>query len=257
VYRTIKLDGSYSKKEVLINDIGGGGHVTRTIVIGPDEKIYVSIGSTCNVCEETDPNRAAVVQYNLDGSGGKLFASGLRNSVGIVFHYSNALNKSQLWSVDNGRDDIGDNLPLEEVNIIEQGKNYGWPYCHSFLEVNPEFPERFSYCKMQTQPPAFGMQAHSAPLSISFPPLVSAWQGLSNVAFIAFHGSWNRTVPTGYKVVHLDTTNSNSQTIDFISGWYETDGNVWGRPVDIKFDSTGRMFISDDKAGAIYLVTKN
>lgn len=260
VYRNVTTDGSYTVKQVLVDNLPKGGHSTRTVVIGPDRKMYVSIGSSCNVCEETDSRRAAVVRYNLDGTGEEIFAQGLRNSVGFIFHYHNDPQDYQIWSVNNGRDLIGDDIPPEEVNIIEKGKHYGWPYCYGEGIANPEYPEKESFCKNETVFPVYKMQAHSAPLGLSFVPSESTYQVMlfpsvmQNDLFIAFHGSWNRTVPTGYKVVRIDTSNSGSQTVNFITGWLDENGEVWGRPVGIGFDQNGVMYISDDKAGAIYRV---
>lgn len=142
VYRAIQPDGTYSKKEILVdglpsgNKLTGGGHTTRTVVIGPDGKLYVSVGSSCNVCIENDNRRATIMRYNLDGSGGEIYASGLRNTVGFAF------NDGTLWGLDMGRDQIGDDIPPDEVNIITQGSNYGWPYCYGDQINNPEFKER-------------------------------------------------------------------------------------------------------------------
>ncbi len=254
VYRELQTDGTYSDRQVLVSDLpADGGHSTRTVIIGPDEKMYVSVGSSCNVCEETDGRRAAIMRYDLDGSNGEVFASGLRNTVGIEFF------NGQLWGVNNGRDRIGDDIPQEEVNIIKQGKHYGWPYCYADGVVNPEYEgERESFCANETAFPKYLMQAHSAPLglefmdtaqdSMNFPP------AFKDNLFIGFHGSWNRTVPTGYKVVRIDTTSNTNQVINFITGWLQEDGTAWGRPVDVEFDNQGMLFITDDKAGAIYRV---
>ncbi len=253
-YNNINNQGEYSGKEVLINNLpAGSGHSTRTVIVGPDEKLYVSIGSSCNLCEEKDERRAAVVRYNLDGTGQEIFARGLRNSVGIQFY------QGKLWSVNNGRDMIGDDLPPEEVNIIEQGKHYGWPYCYGRGIANPEYPDRASFCQQETQYPAYEMQAHSAPLGLDFMPEQdnSFPDLLKDNMFIGFHGSWNRTAPTGYKVVRLDVSREDSQTVNFVTGWLESDGSAWGRPVDVEFDNGGAMFISDDRAGAIYRVVYN
>lgn len=246
--RGMNPDGTFDEFVILINNLpSDGGHITRTIVIGPDEKIYLSVGSSCNLCEEEDERRAAVVRYNLDGSGEELYAEGLRNSVGLEFH------NFELWSVDNGRDRIGDDLPPEEVNIVEQGKHYGWPFCYGKGVTNPEYPDRSDYCENETTYPVYEMQAHSAPLGLTFAPDNSE---LANNLIIAFHGSWNRTVPTGYKVVRIDTANDNAETINFVTGWLDENGDIWGRPVGVKFNEQGELFISDDEAGAIYIVTK-
>jgi glucose/arabinose dehydrogenase len=133
-------NGKIGKKQVLIPNLPAGGHNTRTIAFGPDGKLYVTIGSSCNVCAETDPRRAALLRYNADGTGQEIFASGLRNTVGFVWNPTN----NEIWGVDNGRDLIGDNIPPEELNVIKQGKNYGWPYCYGNRVTNPEFKDNQS-----------------------------------------------------------------------------------------------------------------
>lgn len=254
VYRDLQADGSYTNKEILVHDLpASSGHSTRTVLVGPDKKLYVSIGSSCNLCEEEDTRRAAIVRYNLDGSGEEVFASGLRNSVGIEF------KGNKLWAVNNGRDLIGDDLPPEEVNIVEQGKHYGWPYCYGQGITNPEYNDRGDFCKNETEFPAYEMQAHSAPLGMSFSPDINNNfpKNLEDNLFIGFHGSWNRSVPTGYKVVRIDLESEDSNTLNFVTGFLDNSGSAWGRPVDVGFDSRGYMYISDDRAGAIYCVSYN
>jgi len=254
-YRKVGADGNFTKRDVLVDNLPtGGNHVTRSVVISPDEKIFVSIGSSCNVCEESDKRRAAVVQYDLDGSHEEIFAQGLRNSVGIIINQIN--DGYQLWGADNGRDRIGDNIPPEEVNIIQKGRNYGWPYCYGSGITNPEYPDRENYCRYSTQFPLYEMQAHSAPLGLVFVSQGFA-RGLDQEdLLITFHGSWNRTIPTGYKVVKIDTSDPQAKPTNFITGWLMDSGLVWGRPVDIKFFQNA-LFISDDRAGVIYKVVYN
>ena len=257
VYRAIQSDGTYSKKEVLVdglpsgNKLTGGGHTTRTVVISPDGKLYVSVGSSCNVCLENDNRRATIMRYNLDGSGGEIYASGLRNTVGFAF------NDGTLWGLDMGRDQIGDDIPPDEVNIITQGSNYGWPYCYGDQINNPEFKDKAEYCKASTTAPVLGLQAHSAPLGIAFENTAAkaSWpQVYQNGFFAALHGSWNRTVPTGYKVVWVDTKSSPMKSYNFITGWLDGSG-AWGRPVGLGFDGKGNMYVSDDKQNLVYKVS--
>jgi glucose/arabinose dehydrogenase len=261
VYRNITDDGKYDSKEILVdnlpagNRLSGGGHKTRTVVIGPDKKMYVSIGSSCNVCEEDDDRRATIMRYNLDGSGGEIYASGLRNTVGFDFDVS-----GQLYGADMGRDQIGDDIPPEEINKIEKGKNYGWPFCYGKKINNPEYIDRIDYCQQKTESPDFEMQAHSAPLGFMFMrnEYSKTWpEKYKEGYFVALHGSWNRTTPTGYKVVWVDTSGEQPVEYNFFSGWLGRDAEASGRPVGLGFDSRGSLFVSDDKQGLIYKITPN
>jgi glucose/arabinose dehydrogenase len=221
---------------------GGGNHITRTIAI-KDGKLYVSTGSSCNVCEEKDKRRAAIVRYNLDGTGEEIFAEGLRNSVGIVFGQD-----GKLWGTDNGRDLIGDDVPPEEVNIIEQGKHYGWPYCYGNHIWDRNFAKKDQAFCDTTVDPTVSMQAHSAPLGLRWGP--------DGALYVAFHGSWNRTVPTGYKVVRIEKKEGEGYVVkDYVTGWLEGTKS-WGRPVDVIFDDAGNLYISDDSAGVVYRLSK-
>ena len=260
VYRDITDEGTYSSREILVNNLPsgnrltGGGHNTRTVVIGPDAKLYVSVGSTCNVCEEDDDRRATLMRYNLDGTGEEIFATGLRNTVGYLF------DDNEIIGVDMGRDQIGDDIPPEEINIIEQGKDYGWPYCYGDGINNPEYPDRVSYCQNETEGSVFDMQAHSAPLGISIlnESAKEKWPAeYSDGYFIGFHGSWNRTIPTGYKVVFVDKSDGEYKQYNFASGWLEDNAEAWGRPVAMTFDSKGYMYLSDDKQGVVYQISYN
>lgn len=255
VYKNISADGKFSEKKVVIPNLPTGGHVTRTVKVGPDKKLYVAVGSSCNLCEESDFRRAAITRYNLDGSGEELFASGLRNTVDFIFRLNAETLQYQIFGVDNGRDRIGDDIPPEEINLIEKGGNYGWPFCYGKKIANPEYQDRNQFCIDQTKDSYIDMQAHSAPLGVAttnsqenFP------EGLIDNAFIAFHGSWNRTTPTGYKVVTVNLDDSKSVPSNFITGWLTDSGEVWGRPVDTIFDSQNNLYVSDDKTGSIYKI---
>lgn len=254
VFKGLNQQAQYTSKTILVDNLPFDGHSTKTVVIGPDQRMYLAMGSSCNLCEETDPIRAAISRYNLDGTGHEIYASGLRNSVGMVFHLNDDTLQYELWTVDNGRDKIGDDIPPEEVNIIQSGKNYGWPYCYGNQIPNPEFSDKSEYCKQQTELPTYNMQAHSAPLGIAFIPENSPfYQYLGDKPVITLHGSWNRTQKTGYKVVFVDPKHPGSKEHDLISGWLN--GNIsWGRPVDVKFDSNGAMYVSDDEIGVIYRI---
>ena len=236
--------------EVVVSGLPTRGHFTKTVVFGPDGMMYVSIGSSCNICEESDPKRATVMRYNPDGSGGTIFSSGLRNSVALAFHPESG----ELWAANNGRDRIGDDLPPEEINILSEGEHYGWPYCYGDGNMNPEYSNEKSKCD-DTLPPVFDMQAHSAPLGMRFYSGTEFPTKYRGDLFIAFHGSWNRSKKTGYKIVRVLIEDRSPVGIeDFVSGWLTPFRTVWGRPVDIEFSADGAMFISDDQGGNIYRV---
>ncbi len=156
-----RLDPGATTPVTLIPNLPEGGHVTRTIVFGPppDDLLYLAIGSSCNVCDDALP-RAAVTRYNLDGSNPHTFATGLRNSVGLAFHPTTG----ELWANNNDRDELDDDVPPEHLNILRDGKWYGWPQCYLPGQANPEYPD--ADCS-GVEPPAITFQAHSAPLGLA------------------------------------------------------------------------------------------
>ena len=228
----------------------GGEHTTRTALLGPDGRIYVSIGSTCNDCFESDPHRAAVWVWNADGSGGRLYARGLRNAVGMAINPWN----QQIWVTDMGRDYLGDNTPPDTIYALRDGGNYGWPVCQAGTIVDPQLG-RPGACDGIVQP-LVHLQAHSAPLELAFyntGAFPATWHGL----FVAYHGSWNRSVPTGYKVVFIPLDmqgNVAGPPQDFATGWLRSDGKVLGRPAGLAIGPDGALYVSDDASGNIYRV---
>ena len=241
--------GSPAKVVDVPNIPGGTGHWTRTIVFGNDGKMYVSVGSSCNICDESDSMRAAVVQFNRDGSGGRVFARGLRNSVGLAINPTTG----ELWATNNDRDNLGDDVPPERINIVKDGKYYGWPQCYLPGQRNPEYST--ADCS-SVEPPAITFQAHSAPLGMNFYTGTAFPADYRGDAFVAFHGSWNRSVPTGDKVVRVQVLNGKPTGIDeFITGWQRPDGSRWGRPVSIVMTADGALLVSDDMGGKIWRVS--
>ncbi len=235
----------------------GGNHYTRSLLITPERKLLVAIGSTCNVCHELDDRRGKVFISDLDGKNLKVFASGLRNSVFMAIHP----NTQKIWATEMGRDLLGDDTPPDEINILEEGKNYGWPTCYGKNIHDTDF-DKNTYirnpCMEPFEIPSYiDIPAHSAPLGLAFIPENNAWpKDYWNNLFVAYHGSWNRTIPTGYKVVRykLDKQGKVLGVEDFISGWLKG-GEAVSRPVDLVFHPNGDLYISDDKAGFIYRVT--
>lgn len=249
VMRYRDLNGDYHPdltQSVIVNLPQGGNHISRTIAFGPDDKLYVSVGSSCNACVD-DSRRAAILRYTSDGEKEEVFASGLRNAVGIVFHPETG----ELYATDNGRDFLGDNEPPEEVNIVKEGKNYGWPGCYGDRRPDPDLKSSQEFCD-STEPPYLKMQAHSAPLGLRFLVEKNIPPEYKGSLLMAYHGSWNRSDKTGYKIVRARVAPTGEIVIDdFAVGW-KREGEVWGRPVDIIVGARGAVYVSDDKAGAVY-----
>jgi glucose/arabinose dehydrogenase len=236
----------------------GGGHSTRSIVFHGG-KMYVSAGSSCNVCIEKDPRRAAVMEFNPDGSGQRIFAKGLRNAVGLAVNPKT----DTVWVTVNGRDWLGDNLPPETIyDLGKDGGDAGWPYCYGDRVPDSKFTKPGDNRCQNVIEPKVQMQAHSAPLGLAFYEGSEFPAEYRNNIFVAFHGSWNRSVPTGYKIVRVKLDDKGQPvggSENFITGWLapgETKKGRWmGRPVGIVVGSDGAMYLSDDAAGVIYRVT--
>lgn len=244
-----------SNKKKILDLPSGGGHATRSLLFHPDGRLLVSVGSYCNVCVEKDSRRASVLSVNPDGTDQKIFASGLRNAVFLTLHPDG----KTIVATEMGRDLIGDDIPPDELNVLEEGNFYGWPYYYGnnirdeTVSLNPSFRIR------TPTPSTIDFPAHSAPLGLDFINGDGWPEDLQDDFLVAFHGSWNRSVPTGYKIVKFDNPLTQPVSSDFLSGWLQN-GNALGRPVDILIDPDGEFFVSDDKAGVVYrvtLITKN
>ncbi|MFP3853229.1 MAG: PQQ-dependent sugar dehydrogenase [Anaerolineales bacterium] len=245
-------DGHADERQVLIDDYPTGGHNTRTVLFMPDGRMVVSIGSSCNACEEQDPRRAAIVSYEgPSGQSERIYARGLRNAVGLALHPETG----QLWATNNGRDFLGDNRPPDTLIAVEEGEDYGWPRCHSGRIVDPEYG-RAGDCQ-DVPEPAMEIQAHSAPLGLVFYTGDMFPEEYRGDLFIAYHGSWNRSIPTGYKVVRVpfDDGLPSSEPEDFASGWLGPEKErITGRPVGLAVGPEGALYLSDDSCGVIYRI---
>jgi glucose/arabinose dehydrogenase len=253
--RRVRLDAAGRRVEGALETVvrglpSGGNHWTRTVRFGPDGWMYVSIGSSCNVCLEEDPRRAAVVRYRPDGSGEEIYAQGLRNAVGLDFHPATG----ELWVTDNGRDLLGDDFPPCELNRVVRGGFYGWPFVNGASVPDPDFGTTADERIARSLPPAHGFGAHTAPLGIAFYRGTAFPERYRGAAFVALHGSWNRTRKSGYKVVALEWDAGGSiRESDFAVG-FELEEDVIGRPVDVVGGPDGALYVSDDFAGAIYRI---
>ncbi len=240
--------GDYQR--VVTGLTGDGNHVTRTIAFGPDGKLYLSQGSTCNVCVEKDRRRATMMRFEPDGTQGEIYATGLRNSVGFDW----APWDGSLYATENSRDLLGDDFPPDELNRIERGAFYGWPYLNGFNVLDPDLGKGHEALLATARPPVHGFRAHNAPLGITFLRSPGRQPGYERAAVVALHGSWNRSVPDGYKVVSLHwAADGTIEERDFLTGFLG-DSGVMGRPAGVAEGPDGAVYVADDYAGVVYRV---
>lgn len=241
-------EGSLGEQEIIIPDLPTDGHFTRTVAFGPDGKLYLSMGSSCNICDETDERRAAISRYNPDGSGYELFATGLRNAVGLAFQPET----DDLWATVNERDDQGNEIPPDLVTIVGEGQNFGWPGCQP-PDATPQDPG--NDCDGIT-PPTVGIQAHSAPLGLAFYTGEQFPSDYDGDLVVVQHGSWNREPPSPPKLLLIDFQDGTPVgASDFATGWQDDNGNRWGRPAGVIVAPDGSLIVSDDEAGLLYRIT--
>ncbi len=230
----------------------GGRHFTRSLGFGPDGRLYVSIGSTCDSCVEANEKNGTIMSMNADGSDQKIVARGLRNAVFFDWSYVNG----DMFATEMGRDTLGDTVPPDEVNVITDGSHYGWPYCYGNKIADTKMPGDFDCAA--TVAPRIELPAHVAPLGLAFVPEEGWPEEMWYDLLVAEHGSWNSSEKVGYKIVRipLDAEGQpNGEPQDFVSGWLN--GNaVSGRPVGLMIEPGGTLYVSDDVKGVIYKMTR-
>jgi glucose/arabinose dehydrogenase len=227
-------------------------HDSRSIAFGQDGRMYISVGSSCDLCVESDNRRAAVLQFNPDGSGGRIFASGLRNAVGLRLDPRTGL----LWVTGNERNGLGPNDPPDLFAPLRDGVNYGWPYCVGI----PPRPDptlgagREDYCRTQVETALVPLQARTAPLGFGFTEGATLPKPFANGAILTQHGPFQR-VDIGHRLIFLSMVPGRTQagTRDFALGWIQN-GTLWGNPVDVIVGPDGALYVSDDLAGAVYRI---
>lgn len=253
--RVIRYDGIESRLEnppspVVVKEglPSESAHGWKVIRFGPDEKLYIAIGAPCNICEPVEP-QGTISRMNPDGSQFEVYARGIRNSVGFDW----SPTTGELWFTDNGRDWLGNEVPSDELNRApEPGMDFGFPYCHAGNISDPQYGQEHS-CSEFVSPEAL-LGAHVAALGMRFytgPQFPEEYLGQ---IFIAEHGSWNRDVPIGYRVVLARIENGTVHTETFADGWLQG-SSAWGRPVDVQVMPDGALLVSDDSADAVYRIS--
>lgn len=255
----INTDGTLAEKEMLFKDMPSAGqHPNRTMEFGPDGMLYISIGTLCNDCKESDKEATTIVQVDPKTWTRKIFASGLRNTIGFDFHPTT----KELWGADNGGDAKGDDWPPEEINHIKMGANYGYPFAYGKKEVDPSREDPAGNSKKEwvetTEPSVLELQAHMAPIGFRF---FGTGAGVpadySGDALVCLHGSWNRTKAVGFKVQRISFENGLATGADdFLTGFLKGKTR-FGRPAGLAITPTGVVYVSDDANGVLYCIKPN
>ena len=252
----VRPDGTFGPLNMIIHDLPDAGqHNTRTVQIGPDDMMYISIGSTCNECAEPNPENATILRASLDGKSRSIFASGLRDTVAWGWQPQTG----ELWGMDNGIDALGDKLQPEELNHIEKGKRYGWPYLFGDNQPNPHLDPPGGIQKSELAktnvPMLLGYTAHAAPMQMSFYNAAQFPAEYQGDAFVSMRGSWNRKPPSGYEVVRIHFKNGQPVSIEpFVTGFVTSQGEH-GRLVGNAVAQDGSLLFTDDRNGVIYRVS--
>lgn len=254
-----RADGTFGELKQIISDLPDGGqHPNRTLAIGPDHMLYISVGSTCNECAETNDESATVLRMKPDGTAREIFASGLRNTIGFGWH----LQTGEMWGMDHGIDWLGDNEHGEELNQLVQGARYGWPVVYDKGKFNPAEEAKGTTKEewaRSSKEPVLLYTPHAAPMQMAFYTRDQFPPEYRGGAFVAMHGSWNRKPPSGYEVVHIRFQDGKPVEFKpFLTGFlFQENGKpaIMGRPTGIAVDRTGALLVSDDANGVIYRVS--
>lgn len=257
----LKDDGSIGEMKTLVDDLPDGGqHGRRTLSFAPDGALHINIGSSCDACFESTEEKAANLRLDIQSGARTVFAHGLRNMLGFAWHPET----SEMWGVDHGVDHLGDEEPGEELNKIEQGAHYGWPFCYadrkpdwlSFTEPPGDMPKD-EFCQAKTVGPVLTFDAHASVINIVFYNAGQYPSEYRNDAFITLRGSANRSDPKGYKVVRVNFEDGQpKEAEDFLTGFLANDGkSQFGRPAGLAIAKDGSLLVSEDTNGVIYRIS--
>lgn len=254
----LQAEGSVGELKLIVGDLPDAGqHPNRTIAFGPDGMLYISAGSTCNACNESNPENATLLRAAPDGRSRVIVASGLRNTIGFDWHPSTG----ELWGMDHGIDFLGDEIQPEELNKIEQGKRYGWPHIWGEASENPQSTPPGEVTKAQWKAVSvaqtLGYKAHAAPMQMVFAKGGGSFPvEYAGDAFVAMRGSWNRKVAAGYEIVRIRFSNGQPQRIEpFVTGFLTDRGRTHiARPVGLAWARDGALLMTDDANGTIYRI---
>jgi glucose/arabinose dehydrogenase len=238
--------------------VGGGGHWTRDIAFSADgKKMYVAVGSRGNIAntdkDKSEYHRANILEANPDGSDLRVYAWGIRNPVGIAFDPATGV----LWTSVNERDDIGDDLPPDYITHVQEGGFYGWPWYYIGGNEDPRLKGKHPELKDKVIVPDVLLEPHNASLELTFYGGQQFPEKYRGGIFASEHGSWNRSVRTGYEVVYVPIKDgkANGEYEDFVSGFVTPDGKVWGRPVGVAVAKDGSLMVSDDGSDSIWRIS--
>lgn len=253
----IRQDGTLGPLEMIIGDLPDSGqHPNRVMAFGPDGMLYISVGSTCNACNESNAENATVLRATPDGKSRTIFASGLRNTIGFDWNRQTG----ELWGLDHGIDLLGDDVQPEELNKLEQGKQYGWPHVFGKGDIYPQSTPVGGLTKEQWReqsvPMVLGYTAHAAPMQMKFYSGTSFPAEYAGDAFATMRGSWNRNPASGYEIVRIHFENGEPKSIEpFLTGFLTDGGRThFARPVGLAVAKDGSLLMADDTNGVIYRV---
>jgi glucose/arabinose dehydrogenase len=258
----MRKDGTLGKLQTLVDDLPNGGqHANRTLGFGPDGMLYVSVGSLCDTCSETDPKNATILQVDPNSGQETIFASGLRNTLGFAWHPKT----KEMWGMDLGIDFLGDNKPGEELNHLVKGAMYGWPYAYGNRQPNTEIKassgESIAKMVKQSKPAALLYTAHAAPMQMAFYTGSQFPAAYRDDAFVAMHGSWNRRPPSGYEIIRIKFNDAGQPQAfaPFVTGFLTRQkGGTYaefGRPTGLAIAKDGSLLVGDDTHGVIYRIS--